>query len=176
MHYFFKADIEYYDDEDNTLHLDPNQHYYFLEPHEDKVNEYYDDSLRANNREYYKHKKRYGLADYIHEDEGDIYSKVVCIDYKIEKGYCIFTVVAEKELSENDINCLIKYLNGQISDGWGENGHWISNRYDDHTFVWVKENTKEVFQHPFDDHDYVDTWEEVERIMYERLKKYEESK
>ena len=65
-----------------------------------------------------------GLAKYIHEDE-NLYNKVFAIDYQIYRGNCIFSCVVDDKFNDKDIKELKEYINGQISDGWGENGIYV---------------------------------------------------
>lgn len=142
MIYYFRANITYF--RGNKEHkLSPKQHYYFLDPHEEISTLY---AEHGDNDKYFKKGfwRKLGLARYLDEDS-KIYKKVKSIDYKIDEGQCIFTVVSGT-LTEQEKKELIEYLEGQIGDGWGENGFYIQRHIvDTPKYVYVETDVTECF-------------------------------
>lgn len=75
--------------------------------------------LEPISREWYGDKKR-GLAMYLKDD---LNKKVEYIHYSYASGGYIEFVISCDDNVEEDV--IKKFLSGQISDGWGENGIYI---------------------------------------------------
>lgn len=128
---YFMSDLYYYNEEEEREILpekDPH-HYWFLDCTD---NESFHYDLRN---------KLYGLAEYLHkDDEGFDKNEVPLIQYEIIKeNKLLITCFVKKEFLKehpDTIKKLKEYLDGQISDGWGENGFIVKNFMDDVKEVW----------------------------------------
>lgn len=124
----------------NSCKLKKNENYYFMEEKTDFTSEYFSKEK----------KEMFGLAEYISEDS-PLYKKVKCIDYDIEDRKVIFEVISEEELSESLISELIEYLNGQISDGWAENGAYVLEGYFPNKVkhICINSDVVQCYRNPF---------------------------
>ncbi len=128
---YFLSDLHYYNEDEERVVLpetDP-YHYWFL------------DSTDNNSFHYDLRNKLYGLAEFLHkEDEGFDKNEVPLIQYEItDANKLLITCFVEKEFLKehpDTIKKLNEYLDGQISDGWGENGFMVKNFMDDVKEVW----------------------------------------
>ena len=130
------------------IYLLSNLHYY--NENEDKVNlpeksdypYWFLDSTDNNSFHYDLRNKLYGLAEYLHKNyEGFDKNEVPLIQYEITKdNKLLITCFVEKEFLKghpDTVEKLKKYVEGQISDGWGENGFTVKNFMDDVKEVWA---------------------------------------
>lgn len=60
-----------------------------------------------------------GLAAYINLNE-KLYKIIKSIIVDVDRNYAVTKVEATKELSEQEIEMLKNYIEGQFADGWGE--------------------------------------------------------
>ena len=97
-----------------------DKYYYILDFHRNLIEDFLWNEIQNAKGEINKT----GLAQYIHEDE-KIYNKVFSIDYEMYKKHCVFACLVSDDFTKEDEEELKDYLNGQISDGWGENGIYI---------------------------------------------------
>ena len=80
-------------------------------------------------------KSREDLAEYLHEPLKEVITSITfkaeadrdwCDDMKTDVNLYV-TIKATRELTEDEQDDLIDWLNGQYSDGWGENGFEYSD-------------------------------------------------
>ena len=118
---------------------------------------------------------KYGLAKYIHEDE-PLYNKVFAIGQEMHGKQCVFTCMVSNDFDEEKDTPLLKeYLDGQISDGWGENGVYIWSAQDGSRFktIFLRDNVKRCYAYTpvgawsHDDYEYLDSEEAVMKRYYE---------
>ncbi len=158
-HIYFMADLEkiipeeeWPDNDENfndivDLSKDDN-HYMFLEP--------------CNRDFHYMEAENlvYGLAEYLNRDSiGFDKNEVPCISYETTKdNKIIFTCFVDKELDlKSKPNCersdyknlniierLKEYIDGQISDGWGENGLFLYHFMGCPTIIAYPNNLRRV--------------------------------
>lgn len=123
---------------------------YYYNENEDRVNlpekgdypYWFLDSTDDDSFHYDLRNKLYGLAEYLHkDDEGFDKNEVPLIQYEITKdNKLLITCFVEKNFLKDHpdtVEKLKKYIEGQISDGWGENGFTVKNFMDDIKEVWA---------------------------------------
>lgn len=152
---YFMSDLYYYNDEDEQVILpsDADYHYWLM----DHIDE---DSFHYNLKD-----RLYGLAEYLHKDyDGFDKNEVPLIQYEItNENKLLITCFVEKEFLKehpDTIKKLEDYIDGQISDGWGENGFTVKNFLDDIKEVWAdgvkrvkKRMSLDSTDHVFEDFD-----------------------
>lgn len=130
---YFLADLySYTDDEDQKFLHDEKSQYWLLE------------SKREDDFHYDLRNAIFGLAEFLDKDRhGFDREEVPLIQYQITKdNKLLITCFVKKDfLKDHKEDCpekLEEWLNGQISDGWGEDGFFVRDFIGDIKEVYAK--------------------------------------
>ena len=174
MNIWYLADIQgyYSSEEDDFVKLDKDVHYTIYEDKPDYCIQLFEIEydIRQNQNSGFKGYLRTGLAKYI-LPSNPLFNKVFAIDYKVYKGQCLFTCNVIDKFDDIDSENLINYLNGQISDGWGENGIYVNPFLgSEFLHIFVDDNVKRVYRAPIhineNGEDYIFVDSEEKEIEY----------